>query len=237
VTDDGPRPGEGGAGALGLRGPRSSGASAHVQGLALADLLQATPGAGEDLGRSLQAILLLACASCPSCVAVSLTVDDGGTPVTVVAGAGPAEHQAASLTVRLSHASSRPVVRAAAVLVVFATDMVALARLGVELRAMLGTTGTPADLTIEGLVPPPTSLGTLLVRGLAERAAVDRALGALLEQGWLPDAGRRELELRAVSAGDQLAQVAAVVLEALPRPAPPGATPAQDAPRPGPGLR
>lgn len=71
-----------------------------------------------------------------------------------------------------------------------------------------------------GLEPAPHTGDT------ADRTAVDRALGALLEQGWLPTAGRRELRRRAGDAGASLVQAAADVLAALP-----GGSPLPKAPR------
>lgn len=186
----------------------------------VADLLPSLPGPGGQVGRALDTVLLLARASCPSCVAVSLTLDDGGRRVTVTATTNPAVRHAPSLTVRLPRSSSNRPAAQPSVLVVFATDGLALARLAVGLSVLLGAAGRRVTLAVDAPIPPPMIADLVLAGQLADQSAIDRALGVLLEQGWVLTDGRRELQRRADTAGASLVQAAANVLAALP-PTPP----------------
>lgn len=181
----------------------------------VADLLQTLPVGGGHIVASLDAVLLLARASCPSCVAVSLTVDHDDQPVTITAVRSTGHRYASSMTVRLPRPRTNGPAREPALLVVFATDAVALARLADDVTALLAI--DPGRVTLAAAaVPHPITAGRILSGQLADRAAVDHALGALLEQGWLPNESRRELERRARDAGASLAQAARAVLAALP---------------------
>lgn len=150
------------------------------------ELLEDLNDDGDGLVPSLDALLRLACASSPTCVAVSLTVDDG-TPVTVVAVVDQGRRRAASMTLPLPGPGPGAPRRRPDVLVVFATDVLALARLAVVLGALLGIPEHRVVLVPDAPVPRPTAAGLLLAGQLADRGEVDRALGALLEQGRLPD--------------------------------------------------
>lgn len=178
------------------------------------------PGDGEHIVALLDAVVLLARAWCPSCVAVSLTVDHEGQPVTVTVTLNTGHRYAPSMTVRLPRPSLNGPARSPAVLVVFATDAFALARLAVDLTASLDIDRRRITLAADAPVPPPTTAGLVLAGQLADRAAVDRALEALLEQGWTPTAGRKELQRRADDAGDSLVQAAAKVFVAPARATP-----------------
>jgi len=180
----------------------------------VADLLRALPGPGGHVVASLDAVLLLARASCPSCVAVSLTLDHQGQLVTVTATMNPGHLRAPSMTVRLPRPSPNGPAQQPAVLVVFATDPPALARLAGDVTTLLDIDPRRISLAADAAVPP-TTAGRVLAGQLADRTAVDRALGALLEQGWVPTEGRRELQRRADDAGASLVQAAASVLAAL----------------------
>lgn len=185
-----------------------------------ADLLQTLPGGGDHIVESLDAILLLARASCPSCVAVSLTLDPEDQSVTIAASERNGHWHAPALTVKLPRSSTNGPARQPAVLVVFATDTRALTRLAADLTAVLGI--DPGRITLAAAAPVPQTAAADLVLSeqLAGRAAIDRALGVLLDQGWAPTEGRSELQRRADDAGASLAQAAANVLSALPGPAP-----------------
>ncbi len=182
----------------------------------VADLLQALPGGGGHVVASLDAVLLLARASCPSCVAVSLTVDHEDQPVTITATRSTGHRHAPSMTVRLPRPSTNGPARQPASLAVFATDSVALAGLADDVTALLGIDPGRITLAAAAAVPQPTIAGLVLSEQLADRAVVDHALGALLEQGWLPTESRRELRRRADDAGVSLALAAVIVLAALP---------------------
>ncbi len=186
----------------------------------VADLLQTLPGGGGHIVASLDVVLLLARASCPSCVAVSLTVDPEDQSVTIAAIRSNGHRHAPAMTVTLPRPSTTGPARQPAVLVVFATDTVALTRLAGDLTALLGI--DPGRITLAAAAPVPQTAAADLVLSeqLAGRAAVDRALGVLLDQGWVPTEGRSELQRRADDDGASLAQAAATVLSALP-----GATP------------
>ncbi len=182
----------------------------------VADLLHALPGVGEHIVAALDALLLLACASCPSCVAVSLTVDHETQPVTITATRSAGHRDAASLTVRLPRPGTGGPARQPAVLVVFATDQVALADLGDDVTALLEIDPGRITLVAAAAAPQSSTSGLVLAGQLADRATVDQALGALLEQGWVPPEARRELRRRADHAGASLAHAARTVLAAMP---------------------
>lgn len=182
----------------------------------VADLLHALPGVSGHIAAALDAVLLLACASCPSCVAVSLTVDHETQPVTITATRSAGHRDAASRTVRLPRPTTGEPARQPAVLVVFATDPVALAGLCDDVTALLEIDPGRITLAAAAAVPQKTVVGLVLAGQLADRAAVDQALGALLEQGWVPPEARRELRRRADDAGATLAHAAGTVLAALP---------------------
>lgn len=186
----------------------------------VADLLQTLPGGGDHIVESLDVLLCLARASCPSCVAVSLTLDPEEQSVTIAASGSTGHRHAPALTVRLPRPRKNGPAPQSAVLVVFATDTVALTRLAADLTELLGI--DPGRITLVAAAPVPQNAAANLVLSeqLAERAAVDRALGVLLDQGWVSTEGRGELQRRADDAGASLAQAAATVLAAMPGAAP-----------------
>ncbi len=186
----------------------------------VADLLKTLPEGGEQVVTLLDAVLLLARASCPSCVAVSLTLDPEGHPVTIAAIRGNGHRLVPAMTVRLPRSDTSGPVRQPAVLVVFATDTVALTRLAADLTALLGIDPGRITLAAAAAVPHPAAADMVLSAQLADRTAVDLALGVLLDQGWTTTEGRGELQRRADESGASLAQAAATVLAALPGPAP-----------------
>lgn len=185
-----------------------------------ADLLQTLPGGGDHIVESLDAILHLARASCPSCVAVSLTFDHENHSVTIAASESTRQWHAPALTVKLPPPSTKGPARQPAVLTVFATDSAALTRLAADLTAVLRI--DPSRITLAGPTPVPQAEAAeqVLSEQLGDRAAINRALGVLLDQGWAPTQGRSELQRRADNAGASLAHAAAGVLAALPGPAP-----------------
>jgi len=124
------------------------------------------------------------------------------------------------MTVRLPRPSANASARQPAALVVFGTDVVALIRLAADLTALLEIDPGRVTLAAAALVPQNAAAGRTLSEHLADRTAVDRALGVLLDQGWVSTEGGGELQRRADDAGASLAQAAATVLSALP-----GATP------------
>lgn len=182
----------------------------------VADLRATAPGGGGPIEAFLDAVLLVARAACPSCLAVTLTVDHEGQPVTVTATVSSGQRHAPSLTVRLPRPDTSGPARRPALLVVFATDMVALARLADDVTVLLDIDRRQVTLEATGPVPQSTTANLVLAGQLADRAAVDRALGALIDQGWLPTEGRIELQRRADDTGRSLAQAATTMLEALP---------------------
>lgn len=192
----------------------------RVRDQLVADLLQALPGGGGHIVASLDAVLMLVRGSCPSGVAVSFTLDPEDQPVTIIAINSTGHRYAPAMTVRLPRPSNNGPARQPAVLVVFATDTVALTRLAADLTALLGI--DPGRITFAAATPVPQTATADLVLSeqLADRSAVNRALGALLDQGWVPTEGRSELQRRADDAGATLTQAAATVLAGLPVTAP-----------------
>lgn len=122
----------------------------------VADLLHALPGVSGHIVAALDAVLLLACTLCPSCVAVSLTVDHETQPVTITATRSAGHRDAASLTVRLPRPTTGEPARQPAVLVVFATDPVALAGLGDDVTALLEIDPGRITLAAAAAVPQKT---------------------------------------------------------------------------------
>lgn len=181
----------------------------------VADLLRTLPGRGDDVAASLDAVLALASLSCPSCVAVSLTHDRDGRTTTVTATTDPGCTDAPSMEIRSPSAGPDRLGAGSAVLVVFATDPLALSRLADDV-ALLGAHRCRVTLRARSRIPPPSSTDVVGAGQLHDRATVDRALGALLEQGWAPGEGREELQRRADTAGIPLLGAASVVLAALP---------------------
>lgn len=88
------------------------------------------------------------------------------------------------MTVRSPRPSTNGPARQPAVLVVFATDTVALTRLAADLAALLGIDAGGITLAVAAPVRQPAAAGRILSEQLADRTAVDRALGVLLDQGW-----------------------------------------------------
>lgn len=184
----------------------------------VADLLHPLPREGGHIVESLDAVLLMAQASCPSYVAISITLDPEDQPVTMIAGTNSGDRHVPTMTVTLAGADERAA--QPAVLVVFATDTVALSRLAADLTAVLGINPGRITLAAAAAVPQTAAADLVLSEQLADRAAVDRALGVLLGEGWAPTEGRSELQRRADDAGSSLAHAAATVLSALPGAAP-----------------
>lgn len=217
------------ADASGVRGPgrprrrspsgvpagQSPGRSGGTRSRFTADVLRAVPGGADGVATSLDAVLAVARSVCPSCVAVSLTLGHQGRSTTVTATTDPACTRAASMSFRAPAAVADGVEPGSAVLHVFATDPLALARLAADV-APGDTQQFRVTLRPTARVPPPSSADVVGSRELADRTTVDRALGALLEQGWSPDEGRRELQHRADTTGSPLVCAAAVVLANLP---------------------
>lgn len=119
--------------------------AADQAGQQFAGLMATASGGGSQIGASLDAVLLLARAACPSCLAVTLTVDHESQPVTVTAMVSTGQRHAPSLTVRLPRANTSGPARRPAVLVVFANDMVALARLADDVTSAAGDRPAPGD--------------------------------------------------------------------------------------------
>lgn len=194
-------------------GPDVLGLDVRRPDVLAADLQRALSAGDDDVTASLRTVLATARASCPSCVAVSLGLDHDGRPTTVTATADPGCTHAASMAIRC--ATPDGVQTGSPVLLVFGTDGPALARLAADV-AQLGTHRGRVTLGAPARIPPPSSADPVGTGQVADRTTVDRALGALLEQGWAPDEGRQELQRRADSSGAPLVRAAAVVLATLP---------------------
>jgi hypothetical protein len=182
----------------------------------VAEPLQTLPGKGGHIVTSLDAVLLLTRASCPSCVAVSLTLDPDDQSVTITAIIRSNRHRhAPAMTVRLPRSNTHDPARQTALLVVYATDPLSLTRLAGDLTALLGIEPETITLAAEAQVPQTASADLALSGQLTDRTAIDLALGVLLDQGWISPNGRHELQRRASDAGASLAQAAATILSAL----------------------
>jgi hypothetical protein len=167
------------------------------------------------LGREVVAVV-------PSCVAVSIAASRLGIDVVITAptsGVDPMSRTAevlASLTLPLTEAG------VSRVLVLQASTPGAFVLLAQDLATLLASGHQLPELDAR-LAPLAASSGSALAESLADLSLLDRALGVLIDQGWPPEAGEREMHRRASVAGLTVAAVAERLL-ASPSPAAPHGT-------------
>jgi hypothetical protein len=176
--------------------------------LAVADL--AVRGYQDTASR----LLAVATRVVPACLAVTLTLQWHDQPITctvLVEGASPAM-ALSSLTIDLPSLHDRPVDTPPR-LILYARYAGALNELAVELRTLLDI--DPRRSTLDQDLPLPCVIGAAdtLRQTLVEGAAVDRALGLLLDRDGLlgPDA-RHQLADMAAHNGTSVAQAACSLL-------------------------
>lgn len=158
-------------------------------------------GAGADLSGALDGLLSVSRAAVPSCLAVSLTLDHLGVPVTVAALADDADELPArsSLAVRLP---------AGAVLLLQAAAAAALDETRVDLLRLLDLEPARARLDEHlgrlGEAPATASGGSSggpSGGSWEDLSLVAQALGVLLDRGFLPPDAGAELERLAARLG------------------------------------
>lgn len=116
----------------------------------------------------------------------------------------------ASLAVRLNTAAGN------AVLLLQAADPGAFVLLANDLAAQRDPDALP--LQVDQHLIPITALGSgRLAAELADLRAIEQAVGAMIDQGWLPEQARQELHDRAYYARTAAPAVARQLLAALPR--------------------
>lgn len=137
-------------------------------------------------------------------LALSVTVDD--VTVTVTTMTDDASIPAPVCSSLLLPACEQP---AKGHLLLFAFTAHAFDQLAAELTAAADARGLPRPELDQHLDTRPH---TTAVDSVADISAVHQALGALLDKGWLPDDGRRELARRAAINSSSLSGEARLVL-------------------------
>ncbi|MCU1617049.1 MAG: hypothetical protein JWO98_4589 [Frankiales bacterium] len=136
----------------------------------------------------------------PSCVAVSIAVSRLGIDVVITAPTAAPEPMPRVLQVYSSLALSLPAAGSGCLLVLQASAPGAFVLLAEQLAVLLGSGHQPPELDAH-LAPVATSTGSALAEALADLSLLDRALGLLIDHGWPPEAGERELHRRASASG------------------------------------
>lgn len=180
----------------------------------LSHLHQLAAGAGEQPSAVADALTALATDlrdTVSGYVGVALTLVHGGQPVVVTAvSPGQVETVATSLGLPLRLLSPGFEVGSRAVF--YSTTPGSLVDLAADLRHVLSP-GAAAHAPVPELdVDLPAARARSGISGLNELAAVNRAIGVLLEQGHDPDSGLDLLHQRALAAGVPVHVVAAELL-------------------------
>jgi hypothetical protein len=136
----------------------------------------------------------------PSCVAVSIALGRLGIDVVITVPTSGADPMPRTAQVLASLALPLPVGGVGCVLVLQASAPGAFVLLAEDLDTLLAGGQQPPELDAH-LAPLAASTGCALAASLAEMSLLDRALGVLIDQGWPPEAGQRELHRRASAAG------------------------------------
>jgi hypothetical protein len=175
-------------------------------------LTEALDGSGDDLHTILGVLVDDLRAGISSFVGLSITVPGGQEPVTVTA---MNSHTAAtSMLLPLTSAMTAD----GGYIVLYAETPGAFTDLATDARTV---TGLGADVVVDGHLPPPTPFAVQAgVDALADRSSIDQAVGFLVGQGHPPAQAKAELARRAAATGMSLAQIAAQILTAGPRPDP-----------------
>lgn len=192
--------------------------------LSLADRLQALCAHGpepHDLARGVNELLNLARRAVPSCLGLSLTLERGGPPLTMtalvpVAGEEPV---GSSLALRLPSRQVQDVSsNGGAVLILYAAARGAFDHVTADLLALLDL--DPGRATVDGHLTLPGLVAAVedFTERLDDLGAVDRALGVLLDRGFLQADGRCEID-RLAAVGAVSIPTAARSLLATARPA------------------
>src|SRR4051794_23458093 len=147
----------------------------------------------------------------PSCVTVSIALSHLGIDVVITVPTSGADAMPRPAAVLASLALPLPSAGVGCVLVLQASAPGAFVLLAEDLAALLTGGHQPPELDAH-LAPLAASTGSALAASLAELSLLDRALGVLLDQGWAPEAGERELHRRASAAGVTVTAVAEQLL-------------------------
>jgi hypothetical protein len=147
----------------------------------------------------------------PSCVAVSITLSRLGIDVVITVPTSGADPMPRTAQVLASLALPLPAAGVGCVLVLQASAPEAFVLLAEDLATLLAGGPQPPELDAH-LAPLAASTGSALAESLAELSLLDRALGVLVDQGWTPEAGERELHRRASAAGVTVTAVAEQLL-------------------------
>lgn len=175
------------------------------------DLLALTE-ALDNPGTDLQAVLAVLAddlrAVVPSFIGLEMTVEAGGSPVTLTA-VDPLEGQTAgaSLQLPLDLFGTGPV---GGTVVFYAANPGAFVDLGADSRRIFSLDG---QVVIDGHLT--SDLGSPGLRGLSEATAVNRAIGILIEQGRSSLDARDQLHRLAATAGHSIQEAAEQLLASV----------------------
>ena len=197
--------------AAGARGGQPRGPAGDGEGTAWPADGELTEGL-DRLSREVVAVV-------PSCVAVSIALSRLGIDVVITVPTSGADPVPGTVEVLASLALPLPAAGLGSVLVLHASAPGAFVLLAKDLARLPGSGNRPPELDAH-LVSLAAPTGSALAESLADLSLLDRAVGVLIDQGWPPEAGERELHRRASAAGLTVAAVAERLL-ASPSPAGP----------------
>ena len=187
---------------------------------ALSEQLSALTDALDDPGVDLQAVLGVLVddlmIAVPSFLGLTLTLRLGGDPITLIAiDADRVTTAGASLQLPLDHlAGAGP----DSVAVFYAASPGAFVEMAAETRRAYGL---DSQVVLDSHLASP-AIGVAGLSGMDDRAAVNQAIGVLIDRGHRPDKAHDELLRRADNDRTRLPETARSLLIATPRPYPPG---------------
>lgn len=173
-------------------------------------ILCGDPDRGNRLAAGLSQLGTELTVAVPSCLAVSIVPAGLGAEIIVSTPVRAADPAAvlASLAVPLSTAEPGDV------LVLRAGAAGAFLLLADDLGGLLGPGCPPIELD-RHLGSPPTLTGESVAASLADLGAVNQGIGVLIDQGWPPEAARRELQRRGDDADLSIGAAGRVLLGSL----------------------
>ncbi len=173
-----------------------------------------------DLASALDQLLALAMEAVPSCLAVTLVLRDEEQPVSLTALVeGPAQPVRSSVALAMPRylgSDEAAEQTHPALLVIYASKGDGLRKTGREITALLDLDPRLVTWDEHLRLPLPSDVAAGLAESLDDFSAVQRALGVLLDRGWLPDEGRVELTRLAALSGASTGDAARALLADVP---------------------
>jgi hypothetical protein len=176
-------------------------------------LTAALDGSGDDLTAILTVLADDLTAAVASFAGLSITVVLDGEPITLTATSS-----ATAATSLMLAFSSRMGAPPGNQIVFYAESPGALMDLAGEAKAQFGP---GREVVLDGHLPPPTALAARTLDDLAQRSAVNQAVGFLIGQGYPPQHAHDELQRRADDGGHSLWWTAEDLLGGSPKPGAP----------------